>query len=188
MYPQTQSAAQSLIGHQALTHDAIGDFDVALVVAGSRDYNDYDQFKDHLEEYILREFPKESIIFISGKAPSGPDDMIIRWCRENGRAWTEFLADWDDISAPGAYVKRNSRGKLYNARAGHMRNAQMAEAGSHVLCFWDCVSPGTKNMTDEAAKHERPLKVILVNRDLNIDKRKWGNDDGREEKWQPQRS
>jgi hypothetical protein len=174
-----------LIGHQALSHDAIGDFDIALVVAGSRDYNDYDQFRDQLEQYIIEYFPKESIIFISGKAKKGPDDMIIRWCRENGRAWTEFKADWDDISAPGAFVKTNRLGVKYNARAGHMRNAKMAEAGSHVLCFWDCSSPGTKNMIDEAEKQGIVPKVILVNRDLNIDKRKWGNDNGREENWQP---
>jgi uncharacterized metal-binding protein len=69
---------------------------------------------------------------------------------------------------------------MYNARAGHMRNAAMAAAGSRVLAFWDCSSPGTKNMIDEAEKHGIIPKVILVNRDLNIDKRERGNNDGRE--------
>jgi hypothetical protein len=167
VYSQASTPARQLIGHQALSHEAIGDFDIALVVAGSREYNDYDQFRDLLEEYILREFPKETIIFITGKALIGPDDMIIRWCRENGRAWTEFAADWDDVSVPGAFVKRNRFGKLYNARAGHMRNAKMAEAGSHVLCFWDCSSPGTKNMIAEAEKHGIVPKVFLVCRDIS---------------------
>ncbi len=184
MHHQTQSAYQQLIGHQALSHAAIADFDEAIVVAGSRDYNDYEQFRDILEEYLIMEFPKDSIIFISGKARSGPDDMIIRWCRENGRAWTEFPADWDDISVPGAFVKRNRMGAMYNARAGHMRNAQMAEACSRALIFWDCSSPGTKNMIDEAEKHGIVPKVILVNRDLNIDKRERGNNDGRKAVWQ----
>lgn len=168
-----------MIGHQALSHDAIENFDIALVVAGSREYNDYEQFKDQLEQYLIEHFPRETVIFISGKAKKGPDDMIIRWCRENGRAWTEFPADWDDISAPGAFVKSNRLGKRYNARAGHLRNAKMAEAGTHALCFWDCSSPGTKNMIDEAEKHGIVPKVILVCRDL--DNRTWGNQDGREE-------
>jgi hypothetical protein len=184
VHHQTPTPYQHLIGHQALSHAAIEDFDEAIVVAGSRDYNDYDQFKDLLEEYLIREFPRNTIIFITGKARKGPDDMIIRWCRENGRAWTEFAADWDDISVPGAFVKRNRMGVMYNARAGHMRNAKMAEAGTRVLAFWDCSSPGTKNMIDEAEKHGIVPKVILVNRDLNIDKRERGNNDGREAVWE----
>lgn len=186
MYPQASTPAAKVITHQALSHDAIENYDEAILVAGSRGFKDYEKFKELLEDWILLNFPKSSLIFISGKAPAGPDDMIIRWCKENGYAWTEFPADWDDLGAPGAYVKKNRYGKLYNARAGHMRNAQMAEVATRGLCFWDNHSPGTRNMIDELEKREIPCKVLIV--DGERDKRKWGNDDGREPIWQEEGS
>jgi hypothetical protein len=163
-----------MIPHQALSHDAIGDYDVAIVVAGSRDYNDYRKFSEIIEGYLCVEVPKETVIFISGKAKTGPDDMIIRWCKEHGYAWTEFPADWDDISAPGAFVKRNRLGKLYNARAGHDRNRLMAEHASRVICFWDGFSPGTKNMIDEAERVEITPKVFFIDGDESKGKRNGG--------------
>jgi hypothetical protein len=162
VYPASQLAAQKVIEHQALSHDALDNYDEAIVVAGSRAYNDFAQFKLILEDYLCLEFPKSSIIFISGKARSGPDDMIIRWCRENGYAWTEYPADWDDISAPGSFVKRNRRGNLYNAAAGHQRNRTMAEAATQVLVFWDGKSPGTRNMIEEAERCQITPKVFIV--------------------------
>jgi hypothetical protein len=181
VYSPSSTPYSKVIEHQALSHEAVDDYDEAIVVAGSRKYNDYEKFKELLEEWIILEFPKASIIFISGKAVTGPDDMIIRWCRENGRAWTEYPADWDDLGAPGAYIKRNARGKLYNAAAGHQRNAQMADVMTHALIFWDGHSPGTKNMINEAVKREIPHKVLMIDGDR--DKRKWGNEDGRQELW-----
>lgn len=155
--------AERLISHQPLSHDAIEDYDEAIVVFGSRSFTDFEQFTRALEEYICIEHAKAHIIFITGAAKSGPDDMIIRWCRKNGYAWTEYPADWDDISVEGSFVKKNSRGKLYNARAGHMRNRAMAEVMTQAVGFWDGFSPGTRNMIDEAERVGITPKVFLVN-------------------------
>jgi hypothetical protein len=162
MHPASSAATQKVISHQALSHDAIADFDEAIVVAGSRSITDYAKFKSILEDYICIEFPRAKIIFITGEAPSGPDDMIIRWCRENGYAWTGYPADWDDISAPGSFVKRNKRGNLYNAVAGHQRNRAMAEAATSVIVFWDGKSPGTRNMIAEAERCQITPKVFIL--------------------------
>ncbi len=179
MYPQTPTPHQQVIEHQALSHEAIADYDEAIVVAGSRNFNDYAKFCELLEDWIILEYPRATLIFISGKARSGADDMIIRWCRENGRAWTEYPADWDDLGAPGAFVKRNARGKLYNAAAGHQRNKKMAEAATRALVFWDGQSPGTRNMIEEAEKLGLNPKVLMIDGDR--EKRNWGNKDGGQE-------
>lgn len=167
----SSATADRLITHQPLSHDAIQNYDVAMLIAGSRGFTDYDQFVRTLEEEILYEHPKESIIFISGAAKSGPDDMIIRWCKEHGYAWTEFPADWDDISAPGSFVKKNRFGKLYNAAAGHQRNRLMAEAMTHACIWWDGKSPGTENMIREAERVGITPRVFIVNGERRRDTR-----------------
>ncbi|WP_062634323.1 SLOG family protein [Caballeronia arationis] len=154
-----------MIEHCALSHAAIGDFGEAIVVAGGRNFNDYAQFVDCLEAYLCMELPTARPIFISGKASRGPDSMIIRWCRENGRAWTEFPADWDDLTVPGAVIRINRRGKRYNAAAGHFRNRLMAQHATHVVCFWDGRSPGTRNMIDEARRCQIEPKIFLIDPD-----------------------
>jgi YspA, cpYpsA-related SLOG family len=155
-----------MIGHTALSHTAIATFDEAVVVAGSRTFNDYRVFSELLESWIARTVPDASVIFISGKAPSGPDQMIIRWCRAHGRAWTEFAADWENLGASNAYVKRSAvTGQLYNARAGHQRNHEMARVMTRAICFWDGVSPGTRNMIEEAEDRQIEPTVFLINRD-----------------------
>jgi hypothetical protein len=157
-----------MIAHAPLSHAVIDDYDEAIVVAGGRNFNDYNKFVECLEPYLLQEFPTSSVIFISGKAKDGPDSMIIRWCRENGRAWTEFPADWDDLTVPGAVVRINRFGKPYNAAAGHHRNRVMAEHATRVVCFWDGHSRGTKNMIDEANRCQIEPKIFLVDPDRKV--------------------
>jgi hypothetical protein len=154
-----------MIEHGALSHAAIRDFNEAIVVAGGRNFNDYAQFVSCLEAYLCIELPTARPIFITGKAHSGPDSMIIRWCRENGRAWTEFPADWDDLTVPGAVIRINRRGNRYNAAAGHFRNRLMAQHATHVVCFWDGRSPGTRNMIDEARRCQIEPKIFLIDPD-----------------------
>ena len=155
-----------MIGHTALGHTAIASFDEAVVVAGSRTFNDYRVFTELLESWIARNVSHASVIFLSGKAPSGPDEMIIRWCRAHGRAWTEYPADWEDLGAPNSYIKKSTvTGRLYNARAGHQRNREMARVATRIVCFWDGVSPGTRNMIEEAEDHQIKPTIFVINRD-----------------------
>ncbi|MBB5409279.1 hypothetical protein HDG34_003220 [Paraburkholderia sp. HC6.4b] len=156
-----------MIGHTALSHTAIRSFDEAVVVAGSRTFNDDRVFAELLESWLDRNVrPGASVIFISGKAPSGPDEMIIRWCRARGQAWTEYPADWENLGAPNSYIKKSAvTGRPYNARAGHQRNREMARVATRVVCFWDGVSPGTRNMIEEAEDHQIKPSIFLINRD-----------------------
>lgn len=149
------------------SHSAIADYDIIVTVAGSRSYNDYSQFVRFLEDLLLRDefLDHGPILFVSGKAHAGPDAMIIRWCDENGYDWVEFAADWDNINVPGALIRTNKFGKQYNAKAGHQRNRSMAEHSTHLILFWDGVSPGTRNMREEGNKLGLHVYTLLVHMD-----------------------
>jgi len=119
-----------------------------LVVAGSRSYNNYDEFCKTLERYLDMIGPANCVI-VSGAAKKGPDAMAIRWCEENNFPYIAMPADWDQ----------------YGKQAGYIRNADMGKVATHLLAFWDKVSNGTKNMVEIALSKEIPTLVALVQPD-----------------------
>lgn len=171
MHDETQHSAigvperkAQLIPHTALTKEI---YDAIIVVAGSRNFNDYELFSECMEERLLKDdlVDLPLIVFVSGKAKTGADDMIIRWCQENGFPWAEFPADWDNLDVPGAVIRTRRDGKRYNAGAGHLRNREMAKVGTHLILFWDGESKGTKNMLEEATKYGLERTINLVDPD-----------------------
>jgi hypothetical protein len=145
-------------------HAELDNFEVKCIVAGSRGYDDYAFFSKVIFDHIERFFKGRSLIFISGKAKTGADAMIIRFCKEHGFPWAEFPADWDDVKAPGAVVRPNKiTGKPYNIVAGHQRNRQMAIAGTDLLSFFDGSSKGTLNMiaTAKECGIENPYTIVI---------------------------
>lgn len=128
------------------------DYQIRIIVAGSRGYNDRREFHDVLCKFIER-FEGQDILFISGDASSGADDFIIRWCKRYGYPCKEMPADWDNPE----YKTRNGK-----SRAGFVRNAEMAVIGTHLLAFYDGNSPGTAGMIDEAMTRKLTVKIIKV--------------------------
>jgi hypothetical protein len=127
------------------------DYEVRIIVAGSRNYADRREFHDLIVSYIERfDVP---ILFISGKAPTGADDLIIRWCKKFKYPCAEYPANWDD--GVGDNVLRNRA-------AGHQRNYTMSLVGTHLLAFFNGTSPGTAGMIDVAMKKRLLVKIINV--------------------------
>jgi hypothetical protein len=116
-----------------------------IVVAGSRNWNDYNVFCDRLEK-ALKAFGVSNFVIVSGNARSGADAMAIQWAKENSVRWIPFTADWDSL------------GK----RAGFVRNADMAEVATHLIVFWDFCSNGTKHMLDLGLNKGIPTLVFKV--------------------------
>lgn len=119
-----------------------------LVIAGGRDFEDRERaFRvlDRLASKLTegREI-KDAIEVVSGGA-RGADRMGELWSEHHGTDLTVFQANW------------NEHGKA----AGHIRNAEMACYGSHLVAFWDGASRGTKNMIEQARKNG--LKVAVIN-------------------------
>ena len=112
-----------------------------LIVAGSRDFTDYQFAKQYLDA-IHAKYGINSVL--CGMA-RGADMIGYKWAKENHIEIKEFPADWDRI------------GK----RAGYIRNEQMAEVGTHLLALHMNNSKGTQHMINIAK--ERCLKVMVVN-------------------------
>lgn len=156
-------------GKQPTPHSALNDFAVRIIAAGSRNFDDYEFFSQAISAYVAR-FERETVVFITGKAKTGADALIIRWCEEHGYPWAEFPAKWDDIEAPGAVIRyRRGDGKPYNVKAGYARNTDMAKVATNLIAFWDGRSNGTQHMLGEANRYELTTLMILTDIDSKED-------------------
>lgn len=110
-----------------------------VIIAGSRDFDDYALLQEHADYMLSRQ---EDIEIVSGGA-SGADALGERYAKDRGYKLKIFPADW---------VK-------YGRRAGPIRNREMAEYADALLAYWDGKSRGTQNMIEEA--RARGLKVSI---------------------------
>ena len=124
------------------------EYDEKIIVAGSRDFNDFEYFSLCMEEVISR-FSNEKIIFITGKARSGADALIIDWCKLNNYGWLEYPADWDK----------------HGKSAGYIRNTEMCKIATELVVFWDSISKGTKHMIDISKKKKIPITICYIRKD-----------------------
>ena len=123
-----------------------------VVIAGCRDYNNYDEAKNYID-FCLSNIRKENNIVIVSGCASGADVIGERYAKENGFEIEKYPADW----------------KTYGRSAGPKRNKQMAEVSDYVICFWDLKSRGTKSMIDYAKKYNKPIRIkkILLRDDFD---------------------
>lgn len=119
-----------------------------IIVAGGRDFSDYNLLKKKLDYYIFfgqdRDDPKYDTYEIVSGTANGADRLGERYAIENILKIKRFPADWD------------AHGKA----AGYIRNEQMAQYADACVCFWDGKSKGTKHMIDLAQKYNLKLKVV----------------------------
>ena len=117
---------------------------IRIVVAGCRDYDNYEEAKQYIDQCILRIRNTNKIIILSGCA-KGADSIGERYALENGFEIERYPAEW----------------KAYGKKAGPIRNRKMAEVCDLVICFWDGKSRGTKSMISCA---EKLGKTVFVKR------------------------
>lgn len=116
-----------------------------IVVAGSRDYDNYEEAKKYIEYCISEIRKKYTLIFVSGGC-KGADMLGERYAKENGFEIERHIANWDK----------------YGRAAGPKRNEEMAKTADFVICFWDGKSRGTKTMIMYAKKHKRPVRIKSI--------------------------
>lgn len=117
-----------------------------VVIAGCRDYNNYDEARQYIDFCLSNIRKVHDIIIVSGGA-SGADAIGERYAKENGFKVEKYPADWEK----------------YGRSAGPRRNKQMAEVSDYVICFWDKKSKGTKSMIECAKKLDKPVKIKIIN-------------------------
>jgi len=117
-----------------------------LIVAGSRDYYDYEFLKKALD-HLLQNIPKDKIQIVSGKA-SGADSLGERYANEKGYPIKPFPADWE----------------RYKRRAGHVRNEEMAkyvasDGYGGCVIFRVNMSAGSSSMERYAKQYKVPVRT-----------------------------
>lgn len=113
-----------------------------VIVAGCRDFTDYELLKEKCNFYLQDKKP-ENVIIVSGHA-SGADALGERYAQERGFGLETFPADW----------------KAHGRAAGPIRNVQMASVAHALIAFWDGKSRGVMNMIDTAKKHNLQVAVV----------------------------
>jgi len=120
----------------------LGKEKLRVIVAGSRDFNNYELLYNKCENIL---YNIKSVEIVSGGA-KGADSLGEKYAKEKGYKIKQFNADW------------NSLGKS----AGYIRNKEMAEYADALIAFWDGESKGTKHMINLANKNKLKVRVIYV--------------------------
>lgn len=94
---------------------------------------------------------------IHGHCPTGADQFADDWGLERQIATERYEADWDNLDAVPALIRKNSTGKFYNALAGFQRNTRMVMIGRPHLGIICPGGDGTAHCAGELRKHRVPV-------------------------------
>lgn len=116
-----------------------------IVVAGCRDYENYEQAKLYIDFCISDIRKKYTLVFLSGEC-RGADRLGERYAYENGFGVEKYPADW----------------KKYGKAAGPKRNKLMVEKADYIIAFWDGKSKGTKSLIGYAKIMNKPINIRKI--------------------------
>lgn len=116
-----------------------------VVVAGCRDYNNYNEAKEFIDSCIAPIKEEHTIIFVSG-ACRGADMLGERYASENNYQIERYPAQW----------------AKYGKSAGPKRNKKMVEISDMIICFWDGESRGTKSTIEFAKSLLKNVKIKMI--------------------------
>lgn len=126
-----------------------------IIIAGSRDFDDYELLKSEVIRIIKEAGDVEKHIRIISGGGIGADRLGEQFASGLGYDIERFPADWD----------------RYGKQAGFLRNVEMAEAAvqggndGRLIAFWDGVSKGTRHIIDTAIKYGLITHVIHFEKD-----------------------
>ena len=112
-----------------------------VIVAGSRDFKDY-QLLEKTLDYFLQNI-NEPIHILCGMA-NGADALGLLYAHWHDCELEKYPAKWD----------------IHGKRAGFIRNEEMAQNADALVAFWDGKSHGTKDMIKRAREHGLHVKVV----------------------------
>lgn len=121
---------------------------IRVIIAGSRDFNDYEILKEEVGTFLLHLTVTEKltvddeIIIVSGGA-KGADKLGERYAKEHGYHCEIYIPNW-------------SIGK----QAGILRNIDMAKVSQACIVFNLNNSKGSAHMSDYASKQGLITKVV----------------------------
>ena len=113
-----------------------------VIIAGGRDFNNYELLKNKCD-YYLSNLDNTEIVIISGVA-RGADSLGEKYAKERGYKIDSYPANWNK----------------YGKSAGYRRNKEMVDIASAAICFWDGKSKGTKHTIDLCKEKGIPIKIV----------------------------
>ena len=117
-----------------------------LIIAGGRDFNNYNLLKKEILN-IIKDL-KGQIIIISGTA-KGADSLGEIFAKEFQLKIERYPAQWC----------------THGRSAGFQRNKIMAKNADILIAFWDGSSRGTANMIQIAKMQKLIIHIIKYNKD-----------------------
>lgn len=113
-----------------------------VIVAGDRNYTNYEYIKEVLDSKLIKKLPDTTII--SG-GQTGVDTLANRYAKHSGLINIEIPADW------------SNRGAI----AGPERNRKMAKLADACIIF-DGGGPGSRSMKNIAKEYKLQLRIIKL--------------------------
>ncbi len=113
-----------------------------IIVAGGRDFTDYNLMKDRLDFYFKDIKPT----IICGEA-RGADSLGKKYAQEHGLEVISMPADWE------------KHGKA----AGMIRNVAMSRIADGLVAFHDSKSKGTAHMIQTMRNRGKPVRIVYYN-------------------------
>ena len=113
-----------------------------IAIIGSREFDDYELLKRKCN-YLLQNIQCPTII--SGGA-RGTDQLAERYARENNFPLIIHKPDWN----------------LDGKSAGMKRNISILNDCTHVIAFWNGISPGTEHMIRYSKIYRRLLRIVVI--------------------------
>lgn len=117
-----------------------------LIIAGGRDFNDYDYLRSCCLPIVDKLVLQYDVIIMSGHA-KGADLLGERFATERNLKLEIYPADW----------------KAHWRSAGFRRNEQMGNIADGLIAFWDGNSHGTKHMIEYAKSKGLDVHVFNYN-------------------------
>lgn len=124
--------------------------ELRVIIAGSRDFADYQLLKEKCADLVpIHNLGTLPVRIISGTA-RGADQLGEQFAKEENCLLSRFPADWDK----------------YGKSAGYRRNVEMAKFAIEdqnkglLIAFWDGKSRGTKWMIDIANRYGLDVEVV----------------------------
>lgn len=114
-----------------------------LIVAGGRDFNDYDTLCRELNILANEDYHDREVSIVSGMA-RGADALGARFAREHKVKLHPMPANGD----------------LHGKSAGFQRNADMGDFADGLLAFWDGASKGTAQMIEYMRSLKKPTHIV----------------------------
>lgn len=112
-----------------------------VIVAGGRDFDDYDLLERKMD-YFLSNITGQ-VIIVCGKA-RGADTLGAQYAKARNYKIAYYPADW----------------KCEGKAAEYVRNLKMAQNADALVAFWNGKSRGTKHMIDTAKNKNLKIRIV----------------------------